>query len=149
MATVGLLITTEDIDLHVAMSHIQLLRGALIDRFTAAGIPGASINAARCSSDPQFGVLRRNLNAHEVFTQLEVEACSVERPRLQGRGGWTQKACYEISLGIELRSVNFLYGNLQHRPHCMPFAPWNSPPEALGLQKLRPQMLVSPIYLMR
>ena len=65
------------------MSHIQLLRDALIDRFTAAGIPGASINAARCSSDPQFGVLRRNLNAYEVFAQLEVEACSVERPRLQ------------------------------------------------------------------
>ena len=83
VATVGLLITTEDIDLHVAMSHIQLLRDALIDRFTAAGIPGASINAARCSSDPQFGVLRRNLNAYEVFAQLEVEACSVERPRLQ------------------------------------------------------------------
>ena len=31
-----------------------------------------------------------------------------------------QKACYEISLGIELRSVNVLYGNLQHQPQCMP-----------------------------
>ena len=82
VATVGLLITAEDIDLHVAISQNQLLRDALIYRFTAAGIPGASINAARCSSDPNFGVLRRNLNAYELFAQLEVEACSVERPQL-------------------------------------------------------------------
>ena len=82
VATVGLLITAEDIDLHVPISQNQLLRDALIYRFTAAGIPGASINAARCSSDPKFGVLRRNLNAYELFAQLEVEACSVERPQL-------------------------------------------------------------------
>ena len=57
VATVGLLITTEDIDLYVALSQNQLLRDALIDGFTAVGIPGASINAARCSSNPQFGLL--------------------------------------------------------------------------------------------
>ena len=51
VATASLLITTEDIDLHVAMSQNQLLRDALIDRFTAAGVPGASLNAARCSND--------------------------------------------------------------------------------------------------
>ena len=51
VATVGLLITTEDIDPHVAISQNQLLRDALIDRFTAAGIPGALLNAARCSND--------------------------------------------------------------------------------------------------
>ena len=50
VATVSLLITTEDRDLHVAMSQNQSLRDTLIDRFTAAGIPGASINAARFSS---------------------------------------------------------------------------------------------------
>ena len=43
----------------------------------------------------------------------------------------TQKACYEISLGIELRAVNFLHGNLQHQPQGIHFAPWNSPPIAL------------------
>ena len=51
VATVSLLITTEDIDLHVAISQSHLLRDALIDRFTAAGIPGASLNAARCSNE--------------------------------------------------------------------------------------------------
>ena len=59
-----------------------MLRDALIDRFTAVGIPDASISAARCSSDPQFGVLRRNLNAYELFAQLEVKACGMERPQL-------------------------------------------------------------------
>ena len=52
VATVGLLITTGDRDLHVVKSRNQLLRDALIDGFTAAGILSASINAARCSNDP-------------------------------------------------------------------------------------------------
>ena len=51
VATVSLLITTEDIDLHVAISQSHLLRDALIGRFPAAGIPGASLNAARCSNE--------------------------------------------------------------------------------------------------
>ena len=51
VATLSLLITTEDIDLHVAISQSHLLRDALIDSFTAAGIAGVSLNAARCSND--------------------------------------------------------------------------------------------------
>ena len=51
VATMSLLITTEDIDLHVASSQSHLLCDALIDRFTAAGIPGASLNDERCSKD--------------------------------------------------------------------------------------------------
>ena len=51
VATVCLLITTQDIGLLVAMSQNQLLRDALIARFTAARIPGASLNAARYSND--------------------------------------------------------------------------------------------------
>ena len=39
VATVNLLITTEDRDLSVAMSQNQSLRDTLIDGFTAAGIP--------------------------------------------------------------------------------------------------------------
>ena len=62
------------------MSQIQLLRDALIDGFTADGIPGASINIARFSSAPQFGLLRRNPNAHEVSAQFDVEARSVDCP---------------------------------------------------------------------
>jgi hypothetical protein len=82
VATVGLLITTEDRDLHVTMSQKKLLlRDALIDGFTAAGNPGASLNAARCSSDPLFGLLGRNPNAYEVSARLEVEARSEEHPQ--------------------------------------------------------------------
>ena len=44
VATVALLIATADRDPHVAMSQNQLLRDALIDGFTAVGIPGTSIN---------------------------------------------------------------------------------------------------------
>ena len=51
VTAIGQLITTEDRDLHVAISQNQLLRDALIDGFTAAGILNASINAARCSND--------------------------------------------------------------------------------------------------
>ena len=81
VTTAGLLITTEDRGLHVAMRQNQLLRDALIDGFTASGIPGASSNAARCSSDPQFGLLGRNPNAYEVSARLEVEARNEEHPQ--------------------------------------------------------------------
>ena len=82
VTAVGQLITIEDRDLHVAMSQNQLLRDALIDGFTADGIPVAPINAARFSSAPQFGLLRRNPNAHEVSAGFEVEARSEDRPQL-------------------------------------------------------------------
>ena len=55
---------------------------ALIDGFAAAGNPGASLNAARCSSDPLFGLLGRNPNAYEVSARLEVEARSEGHPQL-------------------------------------------------------------------
>ena len=78
VATVNLLITTEDRDLSVAMSQNQSLRDTLIDGFTAAGIPSAAINNARFSSAPQFGLLGRNPNAYEVSARLEVKARSEE-----------------------------------------------------------------------
>ena len=137
------------------MSQNQLLRDALIDGFTAVGIPGASINTARFSSAPQFGLLRRNPNAHEVSARLEIEARSEDRPQLLAAAAdgreedvMTQKACYEISLGIELRAVNFLHGNLQRQPQGIPLAPWNSPPIALVSQQLTPRMLLLPLHLM-
>ena len=63
------------------MSQNQLLRDALIDGFTAVGIPGASINAARCPSDPQFGLLRHNPNAYEVSARFKVKARCEQRPQ--------------------------------------------------------------------
>ena len=63
------------------MSQIQLLRDALIDGFTAAGVPGASLNASRCSSDPQFDLLGRNPNAYEISARLQVEASSEKDPQ--------------------------------------------------------------------
>ena len=97
VATIGLLITTEDRDLHIAMRQSQWLRDALNDGFTAAGIPSASLTAARCSSDPHFGMLERNPNAYEVSAQIEVEARSEERPQLlaaaaDGRGSRATKS---------------------------------------------------------
>ena len=82
VATVSLLITTEDRELSVAMSQNQSLRDTLIDGFTAAGIPGAAINNARFSSAPQFGLLGRNPNAYEVSARLEVKARSEEHLQL-------------------------------------------------------------------
>ena len=137
------------------MSQNQLLRDALIDGLTADGIPVASINAARFSNAPQFGLLRRNPNAHELSARFEVGASSEDRPQLLAAAAdgreedvMTQKACYEISLGIELRAVNFLHGNLQRHPQGIPFAPWNSPPIALVSQQLTPRMLLLPLHLM-
>ena len=78
VATVSLLITTEDRDLSIAMSQNQSLRDTLIDVFTAAGIPGSAINNARFSSAPQFGLLGRNPNAYQVSARLEVKARSEE-----------------------------------------------------------------------
>lgn len=66
VATVSLLISTEDRDLSVAISQNLSLRDMLIAGFTAAGIPVAAINNARFSSEPQFGLLGRNPNAYEV-----------------------------------------------------------------------------------
>ena len=89
------------------MSQNQLLRDALVDGFNADGIPSASTNTARFSSATQFGLLRRNPNAHEVSVRLEIEARSEDRPQLLAAAAdgreedvMTQKACYEISLGI-------------------------------------------------
>ena len=87
VATVNLLITTEDRDLSVAMSQNQSLRDTLIDGFTAAGIPGAAINNARFSSAPQFGLLGRNPNAYEVSARLEVKARSEEHLQFAGGRG--------------------------------------------------------------
>ena len=109
------------------MSQNQLLRDALIDGFTADGIPGASINTALFSCAPQFSLLRRYPNAHEVSARLEIEARSEDRPQLLAAAAdgreedvMTQKACYEISLCIELRAENFLHGNLKRHPKAFP-----------------------------
>ena len=153
VATVSLLISTEDRDLSVAMSQNQSLRDTLIAGFTAAGIPGAAINNARFSNEPQFGVLGRNPNGYEVSARLEVKARSEEHLQLLAAAAdereevvfdgtefehsdedeferqvrelaiddvMAQKAYYETSLGIELRAINFFYGNLQRQPRGMP-----------------------------
>ena len=166
VATVSLLITTEDRELSVAMSQNQSLRDTLIDGFTAAGIPGAAINNARFSSAPQLGLLGRNPNAYEVSARLEVKARSEEHLQLLAAAAdeheevifdgtefehsdeeeferqvhelaiedvMAQKAYYETSLGIELRAINFFYGNLQRQPRDMPLRAMEFAADSAGM----------------